>query len=113
MRSRPISISFPEDLVERIDALAERHRISRSEVLARFAAAGLASNDPVTEGELQRLRARRAGTTPRAPGLVVTLPPLAQRRPSEAPSAAEKSGGEDGNRRHDVRRDVTLRIVAA
>lgn len=114
---KPIMLRMPDDLLARLDAIADRHHLDRSEVIRRFCAAGLDANPELTDTEIRAARARRAGTVQRGAGLVIPLPPLA--RADETAGAQDRGMEEKGiepstsGRRSTRASDRALRLVAA
>jgi predicted transcriptional regulator len=105
---KPIMLRMPDDLLARLDAIADRHHLDRSEVIRRFCAAGLDANPELTDTEIRAARARRTGTVQRGAGLVIPLPPLA--RVDETAGAEPSTSGRRSPRAADR---AALRLVAA
>jgi len=85
-KDKLLSVATPEHTLERIDALAAKHGITRSEVVRRFLEAGLEAN-PLSETELARVRATRAR---RGQGLVIPMAPVASATPAPVTGAADE-----------------------
>lgn len=81
-----LTVAAPGQTIDRIDALAAKHNLTRSEVVRRFLEAGLEAN-PLTESEVQKLRSARSR---RGAGLVIPMAPVASAAP-----AADVTGAAD------------------
>lgn len=114
---KPTSIHVPEAILDRIQAIADRHGLSRNAVIVRFIEAGIDANPTVTDAELRTARARRAGTVQRGAGLVIPLPPLARSdETAGADGGMEERGIEpstSGRRSSRASDRAALRLVAA
>lgn len=73
-----LTVATPGQTIDRIDALAAKHGLTRSEVVRRFLEAGLEAN-PLTDSEVQKLRSARSR---RGAGLVIPMAPVASAVPA-------------------------------
>lgn len=82
-----VVVRLSDEMLDRLDALAERHGIDRSTVIRQFLEAGARANPPPTSAELDVVRRKRAPVRQR-PGLVIPLAPLARAEDERSPLAA-------------------------
>ena len=94
---KPVMVRIPDDLLDHLDALAERHGVDRSHVIRTFLEAGRSANPAPTPSEIMAVRARRAGRPAvRGGGLVVPIAPLAHAGEGVPDSGVEEMGIEPG-----------------